>query len=450
MADAFADHADAIQPHGWLIVCDEAAAKVRRHSANLSDLFRFWPEPFIGASLREILGPDVTHSLRNALSRNATPAPPALLMAVQFPGCGGAFDQPAFNLAVHATDDETLIEIEQAAETGERSQLDRLRASVARIAQAAEVDRLLKIAARLTFSMLQYDRVAVFRFDSPERAVVVAEQKSPDLDSWAEGACPIENFAEATRAKYLAAGLRVIVDGDAPPAEILADPEAAPLDLTFAFLSAASPDEREILRRSGAVAALTIALVVEGGLWGLILCHNHQPRHPAMDLRAVAELFGQYVSLRLQCLLQRRAREDQAARPQRAAKGAAKAAARGAAKGLRVMIVEDQALIAMDLEASLNENGAVVTSVCASAAQALQALEGAAIDAAILDLNLAGESSLAVAEALEERGIPFIFATGQGDEAAMPPRFAGKAMTRKPYNVSQIMAALGEALAGRG
>ncbi len=441
MDDAFADHADAIQPHGWLIVCDETAAKVRRHSANLSELFRFWKGPFIGSSLRDILGPEVTHSLRNALSRSPTPAPPALLMGVRFPGCEGAFGQPTFNLAVHATDDETLIEIEQAAPEGDRPLFDRLRASFARVAQAAEVDRLLKIAARLCFSMLQYDRVAVLRFESGGRPAVVAEQKSPDLESWAEGACPIENFAEATRAKYLAAGLRVIVDGEAAPSKILAGPDAAPLDLKFAFLSAASPDERETLRRSGAVAALAVALVVEDELWGLILCQNQEPRHPAMDLRAVAELFGQYVSLRLQLLLQRRSGEDRA-------EGRA-TTAKGAAKGLRVLIVEDQALIAMDLEASLNENGAVVASVCSSAAQALQALEGAAIDAAILDLNLVGETSLAVAEALEKRGIPFIFATGQSDETTMPPRFAGKAMTRKPYNVKQIMAALAVALAGR-
>src|SRR5271157_1487196 len=212
MADGFAAQVDAIQPHGWLIVCDDAAAKVRRHSANLSELFRDRTEPFIGAALREILGSEVTHSLRNALSRNATPAPPALLMAVQFPGCEGAFD-----LSVHATDDETLIEIEQSGPEGGRSLIDRLRASVARVSRAGEVDKLLRIAARLTFSTLQYDRVAVLRLDSGGRPVVVAEQKSPDLESWAEGLCPIENFAEATRAKYLATGLRVIVDAGAPP-----------------------------------------------------------------------------------------------------------------------------------------------------------------------------------------------------------------------------------------
>jgi light-regulated signal transduction histidine kinase (bacteriophytochrome) len=433
MADAFAAQVDAIQPHGWLIVCDAAAAKVRRHSANLSDLFPSCPEPFIGVALRDILGPEVTHSLRNALSRNATPSPPALLMAVRFPGREGAFD-----LSVHATDDETLIEIEPAGAESDRSLLDRLRASVARIGQAGEVDRLLRIAARLTFSMLQYDRVAVLRFDSAGRPVIVAEQKSPDLESWAEGACPIESFAEATRAKYLAAGFRVIVDADAPPAKILASPDAAPLDLTFAFLSAASHDEREILRRSGAVAALAMPLVVDGQLWGLILSHHHEPRHPAMDLRAVAELFGQYVSLRLQILLARRVKEDRPTRPPKRA------------KRLRVMIVEDQVLIAMDLEASLIENGDIVACVCASAAQALEALEGAAIDVAILDFYLDGETSVAVAEALEKRGIPFIFATGQGDETAMPPRFAGKALVRKPYDVDQIMTALRKALAGRG
>jgi CheY-like chemotaxis protein len=431
---ASAEPPDAIQPQGWLIVCDASAARVRRHSANLAGLFPGWPRPFIGALLREILGPEVTHGLRNALSRFATPSPPALLTGLRLPGCEGAYD-----LAVHATQEETLIEIEPAAPESDRALLDRLRAFLARLAQAGDLDRTLQAAARLSFSMLQYDRVAVLRLDGQGRAAVVAEQKAADLESWPQGDDPLESFSEETRAGWLAGRLRVIIDADAAADVILSAPEAGPLDLTQAFLRGASDDELGFLRRSGAKASLAIALVVEDRLWGLVYCAHRTQRHPAMDLRAVAELFGEFLSLRLQILSQRLTGGDSGARSP------------VALEGLRVLIVEDQALLALDLESALGERGIVVASVCATAAQALKALDGAGIDAAILDFHLDGETSLAVAEALQKSRIPFVFVTGlaEVDDPALLTRLAGKAVTQKPYDIDRLMAALREVLQDR-
>jgi light-regulated signal transduction histidine kinase (bacteriophytochrome) len=440
---ADADRPDAIQPQGWLIVCDAGAARVRRHSAHLADLFPAWRGPFIGAHLREILGPEVTHGLRNALSRFASPSPPAMLTGWRLPGRDGVYD-----LAVHAAGDETLIEIEPAAPGADRALLDRLRALIARLAQAGDLDKTLQAAARLTFAMLQYDRVAVLRLDAQGRAAVVADQKAADLDAWPQGAGPLEGFSADASAKLLAGRLRLIVDANAPPVALLSAPDAGALDLTLSFLRGPSPDERAFLRQVGAVAALEIALVVDERLWGVVFCAHRTPRHPTMEWRGAAELFGEFLSLRLQVLSQRRlAREHAAVKP----------APPRALEGLRVMIVEDQALIAMDLEASLAERGLIVASLCVSSVEAFKALESVAFDAAILDLHLDGETSLALAEALELRGIPHIFATGQGESLSGPvddpnflTRLAGKALTHKPYNIERILAALREVLADRG
>jgi CheY-like chemotaxis protein len=238
----------------------------------------------------------------------------------------------------------------------------------------------------------------------------------------------------------LAGRLRLIIDADASPEALLSAPEMGPIDLTQAFLRAASPDERDFLRQSGAIAALAIALVVDDRLWGLVFCAHRTARHPAMDLRAVAELFGEFLSLRLQVLSQRLTALERSTRSP------------PALEGMRVMIVEDQALLAMDLESSLSERGIVVSSVCATAAQALQAMDGEEIDAAILDYHLDGETSLAVAEVLQKSRIPFVFVTGQAevDDPAILTRLAGKAVTQKPYDIDRLMAALREVLPDRG
>ena len=118
-----------------------------------------------------------------------------------------------------------------------------------------------------------------------------------------------------------------------------------------------------------------------------------------------------------------------------------------AVKGLRILIVEDAVLLALELEASLTEVGARVIGVAADVEEAMKFID-TPFDVAVLDANLNGASVSPVAEALRERGKPFIFATGYGDAALAPEGFDAP-VVRKPYNVSQIAAAAAEALGRR-
>jgi PAS domain S-box-containing protein len=116
-----------------------------------------------------------------------------------------------------------------------------------------------------------------------------------------------------------------------------------------------------------------------------------------------------------------------------------------AVKDLRILIVEDAVLLALELEASLTEVGARVIGVAANVEEAMRLVE-TPFDVAVLDANLNGVSVGPIAEALTRRGKPFIFATGYGDAAPAPEGFDAP-VVRKPYNVSQIAAAVAEALA---
>jgi two-component sensor histidine kinase len=113
-------------------------------------------------------------------------------------------------------------------------------------------------------------------------------------------------------------------------------------------------------------------------------------------------------------------------------------------RGVRVLIVEDAVLLALELEAGLIECGASVVATAADIGEAKRMLS-LDFDAAVLDANLNGASVTPVAEALTSRGLPFIFATGYGDANAAPTGF-GVPVVRKPYNVRQIAAALVEAI----
>lgn len=115
-------------------------------------------------------------------------------------------------------------------------------------------------------------------------------------------------------------------------------------------------------------------------------------------------------------------------------------------EGMRVIIVEDAVLLAMELEAGLEEAGAEVLGSAALVEEAMQLVD-LPIDAAVLDCNLNGFSVEPVAEALAARGVPFVFATGYGENRGAPEGFDAP-IIRKPYDVAQIAAALAE-LTGR-
>lgn len=120
--------------------------------------------------------------------------------------------------------------------------------------------------------------------------------------------------------------------------------------------------------------------------------------------------------------------------------------AQGGVEGLGVLVVEDAVLLAMELEAGLVEAGAIIVGSAAELGEGMGMLDRE-IDGAVLDANLNGESVGPLAQALYDRGTPFVFATGFGERGA--PEGFDAPVVRKPYNVHQIVQALAEAVAAR-
>lgn len=119
------------------------------------------------------------------------------------------------------------------------------------------------------------------------------------------------------------------------------------------------------------------------------------------------------------------------------------ATGRGGVEGLRLLIVEDATLLALELEAGLIEAGATIVGAAGDVDEAM-ALAEASLDAAVLDVNLGGRLVTPVAERLQARGIPFVFATGYGERGA--PGGFDAPIVRKPYNIHQIVRAVAEAV----
>ncbi len=117
----------------------------------------------------------------------------------------------------------------------------------------------------------------------------------------------------------------------------------------------------------------------------------------------------------------------------------------GGLTGKRILLVEDEALVAAMAEDMLVELGAIVVGPAPTIAKALALAADPAIDAAVLDVNVRGERIDPVVEALQIRGVPLVLATGYAETIAVAA--PGTPVLGKPYTMDKLEAAIGAALA---
>lgn len=114
-------------------------------------------------------------------------------------------------------------------------------------------------------------------------------------------------------------------------------------------------------------------------------------------------------------------------------------------QGRNILVVEDESLIALVLMDALEEAGANVVGPCYTLAECLRLANTEVIDAAILDVDLAGQDVFPAADTLRGRGIPFIFHTGHGEREQLKARFGDVQVCRKPSDMDTLLGALASA-----
>lgn len=113
----------------------------------------------------------------------------------------------------------------------------------------------------------------------------------------------------------------------------------------------------------------------------------------------------------------------------------------------KVLVVEDEMMIAMLIEDMLDEFGCKLVGPATNVPRALELIAKESIDVAVLDLNLDGKDTYAIADALQRKNVPFIFATGYGS-AGLRQEYGNRPVLQKPFPASDLETALTEALSG--
>lgn len=290
----------SIQPHGAMIVINDESAAIGFVSANIGEFLGDTNREYHGLTLPEILGADVAHSIGNAAARAGSGSTAGVVLNASV-----GMAQTRADISVHCFECKTFVELESPAPIEDTEiALHLTQSLVSRIDGKTEFEPLVETTARLIRAMLGYDRVMVYRFLHNGAGRVVAEAKVPGMNSFLGQHFPFSDIPVQARKLYVQSWVRVIGDTGFTPVPLvpaLKDGEN-PVDMSHAYLRSVSPIHCEYLRNMGVAASMSISIVVDGKLWGLIACHHNRPKWLSIPLRIATELFAQYLSLQVGAL----------------------------------------------------------------------------------------------------------------------------------------------------
>jgi light-regulated signal transduction histidine kinase (bacteriophytochrome) len=297
---------DRIQSFGFLVALSNDWTIVRA-SENLKAFLGVAVEQALGTRFDSLISDQATHDIRNRMAMLFSTGAERLYGVRLLAG-----RQQAFDLCLHLTSDLLIIEGEESQPDGGLEAASMVRAMIARLAQADTLEAFQRSAARQVRAITGFDRVMIYRFDETGAGEVIADSTRSGVDSFFGLHFPASDIPVQARALYVRNAFRIIADVTRPPVTLLPPVGGVvqPLDLTMAITRAVSPVHIEYLRNMGVGASLSISIIADGNLWGLIACHNETPRLPSFVMRTAAELFGQMYSLKLESRVHRAASED--------------------------------------------------------------------------------------------------------------------------------------------
>ena len=286
----------AIQPIGFLIALS-SDWMISRVSANIAQFLGKRPDELIGHHINELFAADAVHSLRNRLALLRGPDALERMFRCDLTGDGQLFD-----IALHMSEGRVVLEAELSTEHHYGDATGTVRGMIGRLDQARDMTAFFNEGARQVRALSGFDRVMIYRFSADGSGEVVAESAKSGIGSFLGLHYPPSDIPKQARELYKRSLLRVITDIEAVPVPIVPprDEHGLPLDLSMSVLRSVSPIHIEYLRNMGVRASMSISIVVEGELWGLVACHHYSPRCPSFERRSVAELFSQMFSMRIE------------------------------------------------------------------------------------------------------------------------------------------------------
>jgi len=289
-----------IQPHGLLLVVDPTDLKIVQVSANSLEQIDYPTEALLGVPLSNLIDEDEVKQICNHLLTEERQYTRPIYITLHIRG-----KSKIFASVVHRNLDGLFI-IEMETPPSQRvfwpDFYEMLRLPTIALQNVKSLRDMSQMIAQEIKRLTTFDRVMVYQFDDDGHGEVIAEMKQPNVEPYLGLHYPASDIPKQARRLYVLNWLRLIRDIHYQPVDIvptLNPITGQPLDLTFTFLRSVSPIHIEYLKNMGVGASMSISLIKDGQLWGLIACHHYSPIEVSYEVRTACEFLGQIFSLQL-------------------------------------------------------------------------------------------------------------------------------------------------------
>jgi two-component system, chemotaxis family, sensor kinase Cph1 len=287
----------AIQAHGMLLTFAAADFIVLQISQNAAEFLGDRPAAFLGQPLSKLMDAsqlDIIQSCMNADFENVNP----LRLSLQVNG-----NSTEFAGVLHRTDGVIVLELERPIPDRQAVNFfdfyKFVKTPIGRIQNTQTLAELSEQTVNAISTLTGFDRVMIYRFDESGAGHVIAEQKSDRTDSFLGLHYPASDIPKQAKALYRLNLLRIIPDAEYVPVPLsppLNPITGAPLDLSLSVLRSVSPLHTEYLQNMGVRASMSISILRDRQLWGLIACHHYTPKQLSYETRTICEFLGQVIS----------------------------------------------------------------------------------------------------------------------------------------------------------
>ncbi|MGU3464116.1 histidine kinase dimerization/phosphoacceptor domain -containing protein [Methylobacterium sp. C33D] len=297
----------SIQPNAVMLAADAGTLLVAAYSANVGEIIDPIEPPLAGRPLADVLPAAFVAAIRSRLASGTLDDGASLRRTLTFPDRG-----TAYHAVAHAHAGRVIVELELEPDSAEdfatASQVD-TELAVGRLREAGTLMEAARIAAHEIRALTGFEAVLVYRFDADWNGEAVAEDKVP---GWSRSLLglrfPASDIPAQARALYTKAKSRFVIDRDCVPVGLVSAPGAGngPIDLTFAQHRTLSPIHLEYQRNLGVNGSMSISIMVEGRLWGLMIGHHRRPHYVTPETRAAATVLTDAFAMRVQEIESRR------------------------------------------------------------------------------------------------------------------------------------------------
>jgi light-regulated signal transduction histidine kinase (bacteriophytochrome) len=297
----------SIQPHGLLMVLSETDLSIVQVSANSLDILGVEPLDLLDRPLADFIGSDRITDIANCLERDFENINP---LSISFVRAGSA--PLDFNGIVHrAISGEIVLELEpitDKTDNFDNSNKDffhfyhQIKNTLSKIQTTLNLSELCDLIVQKIREITGFDRVMIYRFNEQGDGAVIAESKQDHLESFLGMHYPDSDIPKQAKHLYTLSWLRLIPDVGYQPIALVGSVDQstpAPLDMSHCNLRSVSPIHIEYLKNMEVVASMSVSLIQQQKLWGLIACHHNSPKFILYEVRTVCEFLGQLMSTEL-------------------------------------------------------------------------------------------------------------------------------------------------------